>query len=61
MVFDTTLSESQKVMHYQLILEDFGYNIQHISGVENIVADIINKLLSTSINSVDTTTIRDQS
>ena len=34
MVDSTTLSESQRVMQWQPIIEEFGSNIQHISGVE---------------------------
>ena len=36
MVYAATLSESQRVMHWQLIIEGFGPNIQYISGVDNI-------------------------
>ena len=35
-------------MLWQLVLETFGPNIQHISGVDNIVADTISRLPSTS-------------
>ena len=40
MVYDTTLtlSESKRLIRWILILEEFGPNIQHISGVENIVS-----------------------
>ena len=34
MVYAATWSESQRVMRWQPILEKFGPNIQHISGVE---------------------------
>ena len=37
-VYDATLSESQRVVIWQLILIYFGPNIQHIAGVYNIVA-----------------------
>ena len=37
-------------MHWRLILEEFGPNIQHISEVENIVADTLSRLTSTYIN-----------
>ena len=36
MVYAATLSESQRVMRCRLILEEFGPNINHIAGVENI-------------------------
>ena len=32
MFYAATLSESQRVMRWQLILEEFGPNIHHISG-----------------------------
>ena len=41
MVYAATLSDSQRVMHWRLIIEDFEPNIQHISGVKNIAADKI--------------------
>ena len=44
LVYAAKLSESQRVMHWQLILEYFGPNIQHISGVENKVADTLSRL-----------------
>ena len=47
MVYAATLSEYQRVMRRRLILEKFGPNIKHISGVDNIVADRISRLLST--------------
>ena len=36
LVYAATLSESQRVMRCRLILEEFGPNINHIAGVENI-------------------------
>ena len=50
LVYASTLSESQKSMRWGLILEEFGYNIQHIYGVDNIVADTLNKLPSTTVD-----------
>ena len=50
MLYATTLSESQRVMVLILILKDFGPNIQHISAVDNRVADTISRLLSTPSN-----------
>ena len=44
LVHAATLSEFQRVMLWRLILEEFGPNIQHISGVEKIVADTIIRL-----------------
>ena len=50
MVYTVTLSESQRVMHWRLIIKEFGLNVQHIYGVENMVADIIIILPSTSVD-----------
>ena len=50
LVTATTLSEFQRLMRQQLILGEFGPNIQHIYGVNNIVADMLSKLTSTSID-----------
>jgi hypothetical protein len=46
LVYAVTLSESQCVMRWRLILEEFGPNIQHIPGVDNIVADTLSRLPS---------------
>ena len=56
MVYAATLSKSQKVMRWRLILEEFGPNIQHIAGVDNIVSDTLIRLLNTSINKYGTCT-----
>ena len=47
LVYAATLSESQRVMRWRLILEEFGPNIQHIAGVDNIVANTLSRLPST--------------
>jgi hypothetical protein len=41
LVYAATVSESQKVMRWRLILEEFGPNIQHIAGLDNVVADML--------------------
>ena len=56
MVYDTTLSESQRVMSWRLILEEFWPNIQHITRVDNIVADILSRLSYTSVDKYETST-----
>ena len=43
LVYAATMSESQRVMRWRLILEEFGPNIQHIAGVDNIVADTLSR------------------
>ena len=44
LVHAATLSEYQRVMLWRLVIKDFGPNMHHISGVDNIVADTISKL-----------------
>ena len=34
-------------MRWWIILEEFGPNIQHIAGVDNVLADTLSALLST--------------
>ena len=48
-------------MHQRLILEKFGPNIQHIAGVENIVADTISRFTSTTFYQDEPRTNRDLS
>ena len=50
MVYTATLSESHRAMRWKLIVEEFGPNIQHRVLVDNIVANMISRLLSTSSN-----------
>ena len=47
-------------MLWQLILKDFGLNIQHIAGVENIVAGTLSRFPSTSINKYEPCTRKSQ-
>ena len=56
LVYAATLSESQRVMRWRLILEEFGPNIQHIVVVDNIVSDNLSILPSTHSNKYDTCT-----
>ena len=48
MVYAATLSESQRLMRWGLILKEFGSNTQHIAGVDNIVSDTLSIFPSTS-------------
>ena len=41
--YAATLSESQRVMFWRLIIKEFGINIQHIAGVDNIVYDTLSR------------------
>ena len=44
LVHAATISQSQRVMRWRLILEEFGPDIRHISGEDNVVADAISRL-----------------
>ena len=50
LVYAATLSESQSIMHWRLIIEEFGPNIRHIAGVDSIVADTLGKFPSIRSN-----------
>ena len=52
----TSLSESQRVMLLWLILKEFGTNIQHISGVDNMVADTLSRLPSATSDKYESCT-----
>ena len=47
-------------MLWKLIFGDFDTNIQHISGVENIVADKLSVFTSTSVDNYETSTSKAQ-
>ena len=47
LVYAATLIESQRVMLWRLIIEEFGPNIHNIYGFNNIVSETISILLST--------------
>ena len=59
-LYSTTLSESQRVILWQLIIEEFGTNIQHISGVDNILSDAIGRFPSTPSNKYEPCTRKSQ-
>ena len=44
LVHAATMSQSQRVMRWRLILEEFGPDIRHIKGEDNVVADAISRL-----------------
>jgi len=50
LVHAATISQSQRVMRWCMILEEFGPDIRHISGEDNIVADAISRLPTTKID-----------
>ena len=60
LVYAVTLSESQRVIHRRIIIEEFGLNIQHIDGFYNIVADTLSRLLSNPSNKYDPCTRKAQ-
>ena len=60
LVYAVTLSEFHRVVRWRLILEEFGPNIQHIDGVENMVADTLSRFPSTPSNKYETCTRKSQ-
>ena len=58
MIYNDTQSESQIVMRWRIILEDFGPNIKHIAGVDDIVADTLIRLLYAKKQQEDPITIQ---
>ena len=61
MIYAATLSESQIVMLWKLILGDLVPNIQHTSGVGKIVSDMLSRFPSTTVNQYETITNGDTS
>ena len=53
LVHAATISQSQRVMRWRLILEEFGPDIQHIKGEDNVVADAISRLPKSEINELE--------
>ena len=47
LVQTATLSKSQRVMRWRLLLEEFAPDIRHISEENNVVADAISRLPTT--------------
>ena len=60
MVHAATLSEFERATHWKLIIVEFGPNIQHISGVDNIVADTLSRFPSTPSNKYEPCTSKAQ-
>ena len=56
LVHAATQSQSQQVMCWRLILKEFGPNIVHIKGDDNIVADVISRLPTTTTDQRDHST-----
>ena len=49
LVHEATLSVSQRVMRWRLLLKEFGLHIHHIAGVDNIVANTLSCVKSSNI------------
>ena len=49
LVYEATLSESQRVMRWWLLLKEFGPHIHHIAGIDNIVANTLSRLKCTNV------------
>ena len=60
LVYAATMSESQRLMCWRLIIKEFWPNIQHIYGVDNIVADTLNRFPSTPSDKNETSTRKPQ-
>ena len=60
LVYATTLSESQRIMCWRIIIKEFGPNIQHIAGDDNIVSDTLSRLTSMPSDKYKPYTIKSQ-
>ena len=40
----SSLSQSKRVIHWRLIIEEFGTNIEHMAGFDIIVAGMLSRL-----------------
>ena len=49
LVYEATLSESQRVMHWLFLLKEFGPHIHHMAGVNNIVSDTLSRVKSSNV------------
>ena len=56
LVHATTMSQSQRVMRWRLILEEFGPDIKHIKGEDNTVADAISRLPTANQDQIESCT-----
>ena len=57
LIHAATISQSQRVMRWRLILEEFGPDIIHIKGEDNIVADAISRLPTATKNQRESSTV----
>ncbi len=47
------MSQSQRVIRWRLILEEFGPDVQNIKVEDNIVADANSRLLTSEMNELE--------
>jgi hypothetical protein len=47
-MYETMMSESQCIMRWWLLFEEYGPYIHHIAGVDNIIADMLSRLKSSN-------------
>ena len=59
-LYAATLSESQRIMCWRIIIKEFGPNIQHIAGDDNIVSDTLSRLTSMPSDKYKPYTIQSQ-
>ena len=59
LVHSATQSEYKTVMHWKLVLREFGINMHQIAGFNSIVADTLSRFLYTNINKDELITSRD--
>ena len=60
MVYSATMSESQRVIWWQIIFEKFGTNIRHIYGFDNMVTDTLSLSPYTPVDKYNTSTVKAQ-
>ena len=60
MAYVGTVSESQRVMNWGIILKYLGHNIQHISGFDSAVANKITRPSYASLNKHNPITTKTQ-
>ena len=44
LVYESELKSSQRVIHWRLLLEEYGPEIEYIKGPKNVVADALSRL-----------------
>eukprot|EP00957_Ditylum_brightwellii_P001919 147291-Ditylum_brightwellii.AAC.1 len=49
---DIVLLSSERVMQWQLLIEEFGLEIKYVKGIKNVVADALSRLRTKTDNLV---------